>query len=105
MVVQECSGLTGGATTQSLKGSAHEHKDLNSVPQSPYKKPGMVVSAWGDGDRQSPGAGRDRRSLGLEDGDRENLGLEDEDRQSLGFSPPPSLDESQTRERLCLKNK
>lgn len=74
MVVQEYSGLTGGATTQSLKGSAHEHKDLNSVPQSPYKKPGMVVSAWGDGDRQSPGAGRDRRSLGLEDGEAEPWG-------------------------------
>lgn len=37
--------------------------------------------------------------------ERQSLGLRDGDKQSLGFSPPPSLDESQARERLCLKNK
>lgn len=61
---------------------------------------------WGWERQEEPGVGGWRgRALGLRDGGRQSLGLEDEDRQNLGFSPPPSLDESQTRERLCLKIK
>lgn len=103
MVVQECSGLTAGAITQSVKGLPHDHKDLNSVPQSPCKKPGMVASAWGDETGRALGLG-DETSRALELGDETDraLGLGDGDRQSPGVcstSQPCLLVESQARER------